>query len=82
MKKQKQNDKLLWTYRNQTYSCQILPNQCPICKATGTLVGLPPFLVKKQPDKTNIVCHPGIGGCNHGFEMDVAPYLLYSKVQK
>lgn len=42
---------------------------CPMCGAQA-IVELSPALKAKQPDDTTHVCHPGFGGCNHGFAMD------------
>ena len=40
---------------------------CTICGRTRTVVPLPPKLLAEQPDDTTHVCHPALGGCNHGF---------------
>ncbi len=42
------------------------PVACPLCGTSG-VVALPPSLLARQPDDTSHVCHPGLGGCNHGF---------------
>jgi hypothetical protein len=39
---------------------------CPFC-LTRTVVPLPPSILEIQTDGTTHVCHPSIGGCNHGF---------------
>lgn len=39
---------------------------CPLCGAFA-VVELPAHLKAVQPDTTTHVCHPGFGGCNHGF---------------
>ena len=39
---------------------------CQLCGAKA-VVALPPRLLSVQPDSTTHVCHPGLGGCNHGF---------------
>lgn len=44
--------------------------KCPQCGAAALCL-LPFELMLKQPDGTNIVCHPVLGGCNHGFEAEV-----------
>lgn len=54
--------KTVWT------PADILERDCPTCGARA-LVMLTGALLKAQPDGTNIVCHPGFGGCNGGFEM-------------
>lgn len=43
---------------------------CPMCGATLTLTELPPPLKAIQPDRTTHVCHPALGGCNQGFEVE------------
>lgn len=45
-----------------------LPHVCLSCFRSNTIVPLPPALLAKQPDSTTHVCHPTLGGCNHGFE--------------
>ncbi len=40
---------------------------CPMCQRLA-LVRLPPSLLALETDGTNVVCHPALGGCNHGFE--------------
>ncbi len=44
---------------------------CPMC-AAWAVVELTPALKAKQPDDTTHVCHPGFGGCNHGFAIEEA----------
>ncbi len=44
----------------------ILELLCPFCFKQA-VVELPPHLKRIQPDGTTHVCHPGFGGCNHGF---------------
>lgn len=61
---------VLWKYWGKTYKCQILPQLCPACCARA-LVGLPTRLREEQPDKTNVVCLTILGGCNHGYELDI-----------
>lgn len=58
----------VWIFGKKTFTVPILKNPCPICKREGALMGLPPPLLKKQKDGTNIVCNPALGGCNHGFK--------------
>lgn len=65
----------VWFVKGKAYDCVILPRNCPKC-GVHALVGLPKPVIKAQPDETNIVCHPAIGGCNHGFFMEVLPSLL------
>lgn len=42
---------------------------CPLCGAHA-VVELTEDLKRDQPDGTTHVCHPGFGGCNHGFLLD------------
>ncbi len=44
----------------------IVDDRCMFC-GMKAIVELPPHLKKIQPDGTTHVCHPGFGGCNHGF---------------
>lgn len=39
---------------------------CPLCKAEAVLP-LDAATRALQPDDTLYVCHPLLGGCNHGF---------------
>jgi len=39
---------------------------CQLCGAVA-VVPLTPEQRAAQPDDTTHVCHPGFGGCNHGF---------------
>ena len=39
---------------------------CPMCEAHA-IVALTPEQRLAQPDDTTHVCHPLLGGCNHGF---------------
>lgn len=46
-------------------------NPCPKCgKRSLALLTLEQR--QAQPDATMIVCHPLLGGCNHGFSIDEA----------
>lgn len=42
------------------------PRWCSICEACAVLP-LDATTRAKQPDATTHVCHPVLGGCNHGF---------------
>jgi hypothetical protein len=42
---------------------------CPKC-GKRAIVELTPAQRLAQPDDTTHVCHPGLGGCNHGFTDD------------
>ena len=44
--------------------------KCQLCGAVAVLP-LTVEQIKKQPDETTHVCHPGFGGCNHGFASEV-----------
>ncbi len=50
-------------------SFEIEAGACPMCGAHA-IVPLTPRLLAIQPDGTTHVCHPGFGGCNHGFARD------------
>lgn len=45
------------------------PERCQLC-GVAAVVPLPPSLLAQQTDGTTHVCHPGMGGCNHGFASD------------
>jgi len=51
----------------QRVSCPVR-GACPFC-GKKALIALPPFMFP-QPDGTNVVCHPVLGGCNQGFADD------------
>lgn len=55
----------------QIFDCKIEPGACPFC-AQAVVVELPPPLKNAQPDGTTHVCHPALGGCNHGFAKQAA----------
>lgn len=42
---------------------------CPFC-TTYAVVKLTPTQAAFQNDGTTHVCHPVLGGCNHGFAME------------
>jgi hypothetical protein len=46
----------------------VVSHKCPLCKHFA-VVRLPEALQGLQPDDTTHVCHPSIGGCNHGFAL-------------
>lgn len=63
-----------WLVRGKAYETDISPGMCPMCFSFDTVTALPPPLLLKQPDGTTHVCHPTLGGCNHGFKKtEVAP---------
>jgi len=59
---------LLWYYRGRFIHSEIVAT-CKLCGARA-IVELPPELLVEQPDDTTHVCHPALGGCNHGFALD------------
>lgn len=59
---------LFWVYRGAFYESAVT-GTCPIC-GVRAIVPLPPCIAAEQHDGTTHVCHPGIGGCNHGFADD------------
>lgn len=44
------------------------PLPCSMCGALAVLP-LDAATLAKQPDGTTHVCHPDVGGCDHGFEL-------------
>lgn len=60
---------LRWSYRGEAYASPIVA-RCKFCRAAA-VVELPPALLREQPDETTHVCHPGAGGCNQGFALDL-----------
>lgn len=42
---------------------------CPLC-GERAVMRLTQDQLKAQPDDTTLVCHPALGGCNHGFAVD------------
>ena len=50
----------------QVFDLEVLPGGCPMCSKRA-IVPLPPPVLAVQPDNTTHVCHPALGGCNHGF---------------
>lgn len=64
---------VMWVIGDQPHECaRFLNLRCSMCGAVGAIVALPPPLLEVQPDGTTHVCHPGFGGCNHGFAPEVA----------
>lgn len=63
------NNKMLWALEDGTWTeeTDILPCACPICFMPQTVTALPSRLLALQTDGTTHVCHPTLGGCNHGF---------------
>jgi hypothetical protein len=55
-----------WIIGDKVFHCVPLQLACPNC-GHASLVELPPPLLAKETDGTNVVCHPNMGGCNHGF---------------
>lgn len=63
-------EELIWVMADNTaYKCQVWPQACPDC-GRRCIVPLPKPMAEQQPDATTHVCHPSIGGCNQGFEVD------------
>lgn len=51
----------------QLACCKLaVPLYCPLC-GMDAVVPLDDETLAMQPDDTTHVCHPFIGGCNHGF---------------
>lgn len=45
-----------------------IARKCPMCSKIA-VVNLAPHLLVKQFDCTTYICHPVLGGCNHGFAL-------------
>lgn len=60
----------LWTYPSLglSFISRVLC-ACPKC-GTLAIVELPAVLRAAQLDGTTHVCHPAVGGCNHGFALE------------
>ncbi len=71
----------LWKIGERTFRVQILPQTCSECGHDETLTGLPEPMRQMQPDKTNVVCHPFLGGCNHGFEFEMPQNCLCTRLE-
>jgi hypothetical protein len=56
--------KIFWVYRGHFYKSEI-DSVCPLCRKAA-VIALPPELRAEQTDGTTHVCHPAVGGCNHG----------------
>lgn len=61
--------KFTWRYKGKTYTSRV-ESKCMMCGA-GAVVKLPRGIAQEQHDGTTHVCHPSVGGCNHGFTRDV-----------
>lgn len=59
----------LWHAKGETTHTTPLTQPCPLC-GVRAVCPLPPALLAEQPDETTHVCHPSLGGCNHGFALD------------
>lgn len=59
-------ERCVWVLDGENYNCEIMPGACPFCLVVA-VTELPPPLLAMQPDGTTHVCHPALGGCNHGF---------------
>ena len=57
-----------WFVGDTAQMCSRLANACPKC-GNVAIVELHAKLLAKQRDGTTHVCHPAMGGCNHGFEV-------------
>lgn len=66
-----------WIVNGKAYETAREPGLCPKCGALDTVTALPAPLLSVQIDGTTHVCHPSLGGCNHGFARTVTP-LKYS----
>lgn len=57
---------LVWVVDKTSFLCLVIPDKCPFC-GKRRIVALPAPMAAGQYDGTTHVCHPSIGGCNHGF---------------
>ena len=57
-----------WRTRQGDIHESVVSHKCPLC-GHFAVVRLPEALQALQPDDTTHVCHPSIGGCNHGFAL-------------
>jgi len=58
----------VWRYKGAVYQ-SIVSHKCPRCRQAA-VVRLPEALIALQPDDSTHICHPIVGGCNHGFALD------------
>lgn len=61
-----------WLIGDKAFVCKVEQGGCPFCLAPA-VTALPPPLLAEQSDGTTHVCHPALGGCNHGFVRAVKP---------
>lgn len=62
-----------WTYgkgATRKHYASHVERVCPECGAFA-VVQLPREILADQTDGTTHVCHPGVGGCNQGFAVEV-----------
>jgi hypothetical protein len=59
-------DTVTWHLNGEVYTTPIESGACPFCLVPA-VTKLPKPLLEIQPDGTTHVCHPSLGGCNHGF---------------
>lgn len=66
----KAGERVEWAYFQGTAKevtlTDIREDACPFCGVVA-ITGLPPRLMAEQTDGTTHLCHPVLGGCNHGF---------------
>ena len=69
-------DRILWSYKGRAHSLSRKAAQkCPLC-GVKAVCKLPEAIRAEQPDGTTHVCHPLMGGCNHGFEQTITVRAL------
>jgi hypothetical protein len=56
---------LPWSVDGVSYPGNVLAGACPRCGRVA-LTELPPPVLAKQAHGTTHLCHPALGGCNHG----------------
>ncbi len=57
---------VVWLIQGKSHATMRLDGLCHFC-GEDALTELPPPLLERQVDRTTIVCHPSLGGCNRGF---------------
>lgn len=55
----------VWVYKKETY-ISTPESRCMFCLKIA-VVRLTGAILDEQTDGTTHVCHPSVGGCNHGF---------------
>jgi hypothetical protein len=59
---------IMWAYKGSSYISPIVAT-CPKC-GKRAVIRLRGAALAEQTDGTTHVCHPSVGGCNHGFALE------------